>query len=89
MTNPNHQQMCQCPDCKEATKRFISIEDEDGTIEAFEEHSNWKVQLDKENVSSWVWQFAENEQQAVSHHTEKHDQWINDMNSGKEEKNTY
>ena len=70
-------------------KRFITIENYDGTIEALTENDNYKELLEHPDCAGWVWQFAENAEQAKNQHYIKHDQWDADMQSGREPKDTY
>lgn len=70
-------------------KRYLTIENYDGSIAAYPESDtppDWLKNLD---VAEWVWQFAESVKHAISQHHEKHDQWAADMDAGRPEKNTY
>lgn len=58
-------------------------------IEAFEESEKEIYKSEIDFADEWVWQFAESKEQAIIQHESKHDEWDNDMQSGKEEKITY
>ena len=62
--------------------RFLTIETEDCTIEAFTESEDWKSAIDR--AQEWVWQEADSKEQAIRQHEEKHDKWTEDQLRGTE-----
>ena len=68
-------------------KRFITIEQEDGTVTAHSEFDDYLNVL--ATAACWVWQFAKTAREAISQHPAKHNQWDADMQAGKPEKHTY
>ena len=70
-------------------KKFLTIEMESGAIIAINENDNFREFLEAPGVSSWIWQFAESSEQAIEQHDAKHEEWRNDLDSGKTPKETY
>ena len=66
--------------------RFSTREDDTGKVSAQTEDEDYVPALD--NAQGWVWQHADNKDQAITQHEEKHDQWSNDQDNGTE-KETY
>ena len=71
-------------------KRFISVEDYDGTISAYEESEKTKP-LDNmyPDWAEYVWQFADTHEQAISQHYKKFEMFNSDCNEGREPRETY
>lgn len=42
-----------------------------------------------EDISEWICHYAESPEQAICQHFSKHDEWSEDMQSGKPEKKVY
>jgi len=75
-------------------KRFITVENYDGTVTAFTEREPWQKALEKNETpgdaaACWVWQFAGSKEQAVDQHYEKHALWEADSNAGRKQQTTY
>ena len=71
-------------------ERFITIEEYDGTIHAFNEHEKeWKKELSKDKWAEYVWQFAKDKATAIKQHYKKHDEWAEDVNNDRAIKDTY
>lgn len=70
-------------------ERFCSIEMWSGEIVALTDHAEINDILAGESVADWVWQYAPTSEVAASQHREKHDEWWDDVNSGRGEKDTY
>ena len=71
------------------TTRFVTIETFDGAIAAYTEDDDWRTAINNDNVSDWVWQFADNSEQAVAQHSKKQDEGQADTDAGREQKDTY
>lgn len=67
--------------------RFVTVENYDGAIKAFTEQEDYAAAID--SAACWVWQFANNSEQAVKQHAEKHALWEADIEAGRQEKDTY
>jgi hypothetical protein len=70
-------------------KRFCTLETYGGEIKAFSESEFSPELINDESVAEWVWQRAETKEQAIAQHTQKHDEWVDDVNAGRPEKDTY
>jgi len=55
--------------------KYVTIESDEGEIKAYTEKENWKEAIDHEDTASWVWQFAETKEKAISQHVTKQDEW--------------
>lgn len=69
-------------------QRFMTVETYAGEITAYTEE-NHKGKLDNADVAEWVWQFADTPEQAEAQHYDKHDEWRDDIDAGRDEKDTY
>jgi hypothetical protein len=69
--------------------RYITIEENDGNIVAFEENESWKDAFEKLDVACWVWQFANTREEAVENHVPKHNEWEDDICNRRTQKDTY
>ena len=58
--------------------RFITMQSEDGMIQAFADNENWQQAQDAPYLADWVWQFADSKEQAIAQHEDKIDEWQND-----------
>jgi len=65
-------------------KRYISMTTPDFKVIAFHELEDWREALD--SAEDWVWQFADNPQQAIYQHESKLDEWEADSLIGTEKK---
>ena len=59
-------------------KRYVTIEDYDGTLTAMTEQENYTDKINHHDTACWVWQFAESKEQAISQHYDKLERWEND-----------
>ena len=71
------------------TTRFITIETYRGGVTAYTENEDWRTAINDDDVAEWVWQFADNREQAVAQHDKKQDEGRADMDAGREQKDTY
>ena len=52
-------------------KRYVSIEQYDGTIKVLTEEDNFADAINDGDTACWVWQFADSAKQAKEQHFEK------------------
>lgn len=69
-----------------ATNRYLTTMTDDGCIEAW---SAWPDDIDSGDVADFIWQFADTPEQAIAQHDAKLDEWRDDMDNGRTEKETY
>lgn len=69
--------------------RYITMDCLDGKgIICYHEDEDWKYdQINR--AEEWVWQYAENPEQAIAQHEQKHDEWCDDQDNLREFKDTY
>lgn len=66
---------------------FIAYDNEDVQCLTRDEYLDEPSQ--SENWEEWIWQFADSKEQAIAQHYAKHDEWNEDVKSGRVEKETY
>ena len=73
-------------------ERYVSYENEVMEIEAMsgkEYHDATAEQVEVVTSHEWVWQIADSHEQAIAQHVAKHDEWSDDQQAGRTEKNVY
>jgi len=63
-------------------QRFITIEQYDGTITAHQQSEDYREKLD--TAACWVWQYADDAEQAIAQHHDCYAAWEADIEVGRE-----
>ena len=73
--------------------RYITFDvtglDVDGDTVAFHETERWQTFMEMGEWHEYVWQYAENHEHAIQQHDVKWIQWRDDVNAGRQPRDTY
>ena len=70
-------------------QRFMTVETYAGDITVHPDGCDSAAIIAGADVAEWIWQVADTPEQATAQHYDKHDEWRDDIDAGRNEKDTY